>query len=384
MGNSASDQIKKYQNTYINKSFGTGDGSKTSEVIDIVSSYPWMANETLSASSNNSSGGISKNNNLPFCYAIERKSAANAGIANIFNLIQSTGSQISKATSTITNIISNVSEGAADMVEGGVANATTQISEIFNKLAANSSIKELLASNNLNDDIFMPYKYLYITKNTGKMFVFPLTTNDSTFSPIKNSWAKGKGLPAFLQKTIDKWASVTGIVSGASNLINDANAIIEGKGGDTGNIEELAKSYAYPQNGDKLNVQFVLYNTTKVDAWKLNYKFLYLFILRNLPLRIDSMSFVPPLLYDVTIPGVKRMPVCGVEGIKVQPRGLMRTLTCDNFLKGSGKLVVNVPEAWDITITFSSLIAPSANMMLSGIMGALNISTETTDAPPNK
>lgn len=384
MGNSASDQIKKYQNTYINKSFGVSNGSKTSEVIDIVSSYPWIANEPLSGSNTNSGGGISKNNNLPFCYAIERKSAASAGIANIFNLLQSTGTQIEKAAGTITNLISGASEGMADMIEGGVSSATSQISEVFNKLASNSGIKDLLTGNNLNDDIFMPYKYLYITKNTGKMFVFPLANNDSTFSPVKNSWAKGKGLPSFLQKGIDQWSSVTAIVSGASNLINDANAIIEGKGGDTGNIEELAKSYAYPQNGDKLNVQFVLYNTTKVDAWKLNYKFLYLFILRNLPLRIDSMSFVPPLLYDVTIPGVKRMPVCGVEGIKVQPRGLMRTLTCDNFLKGSGKLVVNVPEAWDVTITFGSLIAPSANMMLSGIMGALNISTETTDAPPNK
>ena len=54
---------------------------------------------------------------------------------------------------------------------------------------------------------------------------------------------------------------------------------------------------------------------------------------------------------------------------------MIRTLTCDNFLGGSGKITANIPEAWDIKITFQCLIGQSANMMLDGMVGGLNIET---------
>jgi hypothetical protein len=55
---------------------------------------------------------------------------------------------------------------------------------------------------------------------------------------------------------------------------------------------------------------------------------------------------------------------------------MTRTLTCPNFISGDGDLMVNVPEAWEVNITFKSLINSSANIMLAGIFGALNVSTE--------
>ena len=48
---------------------------------------------------------------------------------------------------------------------------------------------------------------------------------------------------------------------------------------------------------------------------------------------------------------------------------MMRTLACDNFLGGSGKITANIPEAWDIKI------GQSANMMLDGMIGGLNVET---------
>lgn len=54
---------------------------------------------------------------------------------------------------------------------------------------------------------------------------------------------------------------------------------------------------------------------------------------------------------------------------------MIRTLECDNFLRDSGKITANIPEAWDIKITFQCLIGQSANMMLDGIIGGLNVET---------
>lgn len=149
---------------------------------------------------------------------------------------------------------------------------------------------------------------------------------------------------------------------------------LNGKGEDIGFIREAAKGYTYPTDGPQVNVNFTLYNTTKVDAWHQNYKFLFLFVLRNLPLRISISTFEPPLLYDVIVPGVTHLPVCGVSAINVEPMGMIRTLKTKNFLtKITGKdttdkdITVNVPEAWNVSITFKSLIANSANLMISGL-----------------
>jgi hypothetical protein len=169
---------------------------------------------------------------------------------------------------------------------------------------------------------------------------------------------------------------------GVNNFIDNVLSFADGKGGDVGNVDETPKAYAYPLDGDTLNVQFVLYNTTRLNTWKDNYRFLLLFVLRNLPMRIDAFGFSPPVLYDIIIPGSKRMPVCSAENIKIVPKGMVRTLSCDNFIKGSGNLLVNVPEAWEVNITFKSLIGPSANMVLSEMIGNLNITTSVTSEQP--
>jgi hypothetical protein len=116
-----------------------------------------------------------------------------------------------------------------------------------------------------------------------------------------------------------------------------------------------------------------LYNTTRKNAWRDNFRFLYLFAVRNLPFRTEMMSFTPPLLYDIIVPGVKRLPICALSQMKVDPLGITRTLECDNFISGSGKIPVNVPEAWSVQLTFDCLIAPSANLMLANTIGELNI-----------
>ena len=163
-------------------------------------------------------------------------------------------------------------------------------------------------------------------------------------------------------------------------MFNNFNNIINGSGDDTGNNRELAKSYQYPQDGDSVKVSFTLYNTTKLDAWKQNFKFIFLFALRNLPIRIDVSSFLPPLLYDIIVPGSKRLPVCSVEQLHIKPVGMVRTLEIANFLEpNESGIIVNVPEAWQVDITFRSLIGHSANLMLSAVIGAkLKVKSKTT------
>lgn len=382
--NGLSDALKAEQKRVLGISFTSGGDGGT---IDIVSKYPWIADETVSSgSSDTSSDGTSfqKRNNVPFCYAIERVSAVNASIANIANMVNTLGDQLSKgadtAKSTSTTLFGEKVGNAVGEVGSTVVNG---VKDIFDQLKSKFKFDELLKGNNMNSQMFGPYQYLYITKATGKKFVFPLATNDSSFSTVKNKWGAMKKLPGFLGDLVGTGIEKLKTFSASLNILNNLDSFVSGKGdSDMGNVDETPKTYTYPTDGDALNVAFTLYNTTRLNAWKDNYRFLLLFVLRNLPMRIDAFTFTPPVLYDIIQPGVKRLPVCCAENIKIVPKGMVRTLTCENFIKGSGTITVNVPEAWEVNITFKSLIGTSANMILSELTGSLNVSTSKTEAAP--
>jgi hypothetical protein len=182
--------------------------------------------------------------------------------------------------------------------------------------------------------------------------------------------------------------AIMGVGAGL-NFVRNVISVANGAGDDIGTaVDEKAKSYVYPTNGDTVKVSFTLYNTTRPDAWKNNFRFLYLFVFRNLPFRLDTLSFSPPYLYDVIVPGICRYPVCAVSDLSIKPHGLTRLMTLDNFIKGSGTITTAIPEAWEVDISFSSLIGQSGNLMLSSLVGsigittALNLNTATTPPAP--
>ena len=93
-------ELKKLHNEYIKKSFKYGKETQESEIVDILSDYAWSAEDVISKgasiSLDGSTTGASQKTNVPFCYVAERKSAVNAGIANIFNLLNTTGQTATK------------------------------------------------------------------------------------------------------------------------------------------------------------------------------------------------------------------------------------------------------------------------------------------------
>ena len=398
----SSKKLQNFHNSIIKWGFKS-ENETGDEIIDIVSDYPWV----LDTSSANNYKDISfnteeaakinlKNNDVAFCYAIERKSALNAGLANIFSMLNQLSENTGKGIDTLGSILGLTAD---NLPKGNIADNVKDITSnvVSTAHAFNKKISDFVKSfggkatqnNNLNSDILAPYKYLYITQPTEKKFVFPLLSQDASFSPVKNTWGATSKLPGILESPLSIAKDAIDSFSALANLTSQVLSLRGGTSVDIGNHREIAKSYTYPQDGDSLTVNFTLYNTTKLNAWKDNYRFLFLFILRNLPLRIDTTSFIPPLLYDIYVPGSKRLPVCSVGSINVNPKGMMRTMKCPNIIPGyvtaDNNMVVNIPEAWEVSIVFKSLIAPSINLMFEGYFGGANIGvTVSTASAPGK
>ena len=366
-----SEKLKEYQESIISASYKvkatkSDKDKKEKEIVNIVSDYQWLQDKMVKKQM-----GVYKDmpipGKVPVCYVNERKSAVNAGVAGILNALLMVQTGVDKSANTVSNLLKDVNDTLAKSIEEAGVTANNAIAKVLQTLLPDKA-ENLLKENNLPLGTGLgPYAYLYITKPTNKGYVFPLVNNSASFGVVNGNWGSSYTLPGLAGQAIEWLNNTFDGVSGLNNLISNINSFTSGNGGDIGNHREMSKTYSFPQTGDKVTSTFTLYNTTKTDAWKENYKFLFYFIIRNLPMRIDVSSFVPPLLYDVFIPGVKHLPVCCVENISVKPLGMIRTLNCQNFLVSGKKdtMPFSVPEAWEVSITFGSLIAPSMNLMLS-------------------
>lgn len=241
-----------------------------------------------------------------------------------------------------------------------------------------------LQESNLNKSEFLkPWRWLYFTKETGKKFVFPmLRAND--LHKVSNQWGNGESTGKF-----------AGIFDKVSELLKQGSEIAkgirdfayffpaEGESRSYENLEiEKAMGYQYStQGGPEAKIDFVLYNTTKKDSWKQNFRFILLFALRNMPFRTSIYAYKAPLLYDIIIPGVKHLPMCYVASFDITALGHVRNMTTDNIMAeiastaASTTSLIPVPEAWQISITFKCMIPNTANLVLDLASFPINVTT---------
>lgn len=130
-------------------------------------------------------------------------------------------------------------------------------------------------------------------------------------------------------------------------------ALVKGAkgGGDPGSYTETPKFYQYEQNDGPLEVSFILYNTINDDYDK-NHKLVQRLTYINRPLRKDSMAMDPPRIYQVKVPGHRFIKWAYCSSFSLNLLGTKREM---------GGVIV--PEAYQVTMSFTSLTVEAANFM---------------------
>jgi hypothetical protein len=232
MAISSPDVLKNYHDTIVNLGF-SGDSIVGDEIVNIIANYPWILDKVLPYNAKNTnikaddkSSVTIKNNEVPFCYVIERKSAINAGLANIFTMLNQLNENIGKFSDATANSLSSLI-GTVDKEAGQNVASTikTTVSGIREKVSEYVSKLNPVKDNNLNSEILAPYKYLYVTRPTNKKFIFPLLGNDSGFTNIKNNWGNETKLPGLLQLPLSIANNFLDTVSAGVNLFNQISSI---------------------------------------------------------------------------------------------------------------------------------------------------------------
>lgn len=377
------------------------------EEVDIMSDYYWTIDKFVQTSG--------KTCDLPHCYAIEYSQAHNSAVTNFANSVSAAVTAIKNidlanvdnAVNQIQKLCTSLMKSATEDTEapkegeGDDKNKNNQQqSSLFTTLknhlntAAGWLNQGLPITNGITSSRFLqPYKLLYWLNPTNKRFVFPMVAQPPTQN-LTNSYGEQNSDTSFISANglISKLTGYAGAAVGIARDINDMASLITGNisgsaSGWFGTGVEKAKFFQYPQETEEYTISFPLINTVAstngIPTWMKNYKFIMLFTLRNMIFRKDNAAFYPPLFYDLIIPGVIRQPFCYVSNVNVVPFGMVRMKSYD---KGFGfasdirnkKFSVAVPEQWHVTIKFKSLLATSANMVLSS-MYDLGIEAETND-----
>lgn len=163
--------------------------------------------------------------------------------------------------------------------------------------------------------------------------------------------------------------AMKGLASGVAKIKNTKKAKeMADKFGDSLDIlagaTDASMNFGYPSVGitdrpkmfmahsDRtITINFPLYNTIGSEDWRNNRDLIYLLMSQNLFNKRDLTTGVPPVFYDVYIPGQYYSYASAITNFKADYLGNQRLLY-NGFI---------VPDAYDITITLTELVKPSKN-----------------------
>lgn len=100
---------------------------------------------------------------------------------------------------------------------------------------------------------------------------------------------------------------------------------------------------------------------------KKNKRFIELFTADNLHDQNGALSIIPPLIYEVYIPGIRWSPAAVVTGLAINNKGTMNMNT-NKYITDEAENYI-YPDAWEVIITITELINESKKIWKDAISG---------------
>lgn len=186
----------------------------------------------------------------------------------------------------------------------------------------------------------------------------------SGISEISSTFSKGV-------QSGEKGADVPGSPSGLSKF----TAMAELAGRAAGTLGKFGLQLTNPivgiydrprlfsrHNERSVTVEFPLFNTVQSEkdalTWERNREFLFLFTNQNLFNKKDFITGLPPVFYEVWIPGQYFSIASCVTDLKVKNLGNLRVETTEN----GDKRECIVPDAYQVSITLTDMTMASRNL----------------------
>lgn len=311
-------------------------------IIDVVNDFCWTSSPV-------------KNSNLkiPYLYATELRQIQNSLVSSALYYINAISNSdiTSRGTDALDYLVSTVTGSQGGSVSSALKSFQSKV-----KSWISAGVDKSILSSYLNS-----YLSMYLTESTGFKYSFPFFEGKP--HNINNSW----------QSSAQVKSPFTGYAEEAMNKADAYAATINIMA--PGTYIEKPKYFQYPTEGESITMTFPLLNTIKKSsyvAYQQNYELLWLLAYQNKPFRTSFSRILPPKLYTVSVPGMKFLPYAYISNMDVQFLGSRRRLPVNT---PKGEITTSIPEAYQVSITFTSLIADVGNLMVSNGFKSITVST---------
>jgi hypothetical protein len=221
-------------------------------------------------------------------------------------------------------------------------------------------------------DPFEVYKYKYFAEPTGFSYKIPYFSskkfqrgNSFGYDDGENPFSKLTDLGRNMKLFPGSKGGTEGLLEGfgtasiyANALLGLGNTLLPGKIG-----FETPKSWSETDT-ETYEVTFDLFNTGTIEDIENNRNLCHILSYQNSPSRRNFAIIDPPVIYSLSIPDVVHMPACYVSNLTINNLGNTRTKFMLH-VDGSTSVPRTIPEAYRITIQFTSLLMPTRNILLA-------------------
>ena len=350
----------------LSKNFLKNDSisSSSNGMIDVVNGFYWTTSQQ------------SSRQDVPYGMIKEKRLKNNALIAQLAyysaivsekggtllgrasNLISNSGAASGPLGGALVNSAGRLFSGAGQKLLGAVSSFGKGVlgTGILQALTGKSAegIIGSLTGELASSDVLAPYEGLYLTEDTKFVYKFPYF--DNQLLALQNAFGSDDSI---LKSTLGQLA--TQGFGTAENIISSMGIM------EPGVYIEKPKVFNFASGGDTVTFNFPLINTgwsTFEDVQK-NWQLIYLLTYQNRPNRRTRDLIDPPCLYEVMLPGVKYMPYAFISRMSVNFLGSRRSyyIKIPSVGGGTNKIQTIIPDAYDISISFTSLIAESQNFL---------------------
>lgn len=184
-----------------------------------------------------------------------------------------------------------------------------------------------------------PFQGLYPTTPTGFVYKLPFYNDGPVFSKVAgfDETYSGDGMNDFTRNMYEAFKSISSKTNNVLGTLSEPGVF-------------LLKPKFYNPSSSKQSVtfSFPLLNTINESLIERNYNLSWLLLFQNSVRLIDRGAYIPPCIYEVTVPGYTYMKFGYVQSIGLEFKGTRRLIQV-------GGVETIIPEAYEITMQISQL-----------------------------
>jgi hypothetical protein len=315
-------------------------------VIDVVHDFNWYAGPKAEKDALDI---------VPSAFITEREqilSSLISGALYYLNNVSNTAQAVGKSE-LVKSLLGETNKSVKDVIINMGKSIGADLDSFSGIAGGTQSDRDLLKQHNLKS-----LQGLYFTRPTKFNYRLPIYTNPST--PLGNWTSQPSN--ALFSGVINKGKEIVDTVETAVNIAQPGVYI------------EKPKYFQHVQDGREETITFPLANTVRrsnVNPIQQNYELLWLLAFQNSAYKTSYARTPPPKIYTVQVPGRFSMPYAYISNMNVKFLGTIREakvfVPSGNGTGAISKTSVStpVPEVYEVSLTFKSLISEYGNTMLS-------------------